>query len=270
MARQSKPKLPKLTAANYYDRESNLAYWSASQVKAFLKCPACAMAELKGEYQRPASTALLVGNYIDSYFEGPKHFDAYKERYKSQLFKKNGEPYSDVQKANEMIVRATGDELFMEYMRGRKQTIVTGRIEGVPFKAKLDVFRKGERIVDLKTVKDFEPVYAKGQGKLHPIDFWEWPMQMAIYQELVRQKFGTRLPVYLAIITKQDVPDLEIVEIPQEKLDAEMEYLKEKIFYFDGIKQGIIEADRCEDCAYCRSTHKLTAPKSYNEIMLGD
>lgn len=270
MPRSKSAKLPKLTATNYYSRESNIAYWSASQVKAFLKCPASAMAELKGEYKRPDSMALLVGNYIDSYFEGPKHFQEYKREYKSQLFKKNGDPYSDVAKANEMICRATDDEVFMEYMRGRKQTIVTGNIEGIPFKCKLDVFRPGERIVDLKTVKDFEPVYSKGQGRLHPIDYWEWPLQMAIYQELVYQKFGTRLPVFLAIITKQDSPDVEIIELPQEKLDAEMDFLKEKITYFDAIKQGIIEPDRCEDCAYCRSTHKLIKPRDYMEFTTGD
>ncbi len=270
MARSKTAKLPKLTANNYYSQESNIAYWSASQVKAFLKCPACAMAELKGEYKRPDSMALLVGNYIDSYFEGPKHFKAYCERYHSQLFKKDGKPYSDIVKANEMINRAVDDDLFREYMRGLKQTIVTGSIAGIPFKCKLDVFRKGERIVDLKTVKDFEPLYVKGQGRLHPIDYWEWPLQMAIYQELVCQKYGVRLPVYLAIITKQDSPDVEIIEIPQEKLDAEMEFLKEKIPYFDAIKQGIIEPDRCEDCAYCRSTHKLIKPIDYMEFTLGE
>ena len=59
-----------LTSENYYSEKSNLEYMSVSQYKQFQKCEAAAMAELKGEWKRPKSTALLVGSYIDSWFEG--------------------------------------------------------------------------------------------------------------------------------------------------------------------------------------------------------
>lgn len=90
-------------------------------------------------------------------------------------------------------------------------------------------------------------------------------MQMAVYQSIE----GNRLPCYLSVITKEDPPDIEIVEIPQDKLDAEMDFLLEKLPYFDAIKQGIIEPERCENCAYCRATKRLTAPKKldyFNEF----
>ena len=60
----------KLTAANYYSKEANERYFSVSQYKNFLDCPARAMAEIRGEYKQPMTTALLVGSYVDSYFEG--------------------------------------------------------------------------------------------------------------------------------------------------------------------------------------------------------
>ena len=43
----------KLTAENYYSREANQAYFSASQIKAFLECESRTMAELRGEYAEP-------------------------------------------------------------------------------------------------------------------------------------------------------------------------------------------------------------------------
>ena len=62
--------MPSLTAENYYSQVANMAYMSVSQFKAFEQCEAAAMAELYGEYKAPTSTALLVGSYVDAWFEG--------------------------------------------------------------------------------------------------------------------------------------------------------------------------------------------------------
>ena len=57
-----------LTNENYYSQEANKAYFSASQLKQFMACEACAMAQLKGEYIQEKSQSLLVGGYIDAHF----------------------------------------------------------------------------------------------------------------------------------------------------------------------------------------------------------
>ena len=59
-----------LTKDNYYSSEENQEYMSVSQYKDFRKCEAMALASLRGEWVRPQTTALLVGSYIDSWFEG--------------------------------------------------------------------------------------------------------------------------------------------------------------------------------------------------------
>lgn len=65
-----------LTPENYYSEAANFEYMSASQYKDFagtygkLGCEYMAMAKLRGEYEEEKSTALLVGSYVDSYFEG--------------------------------------------------------------------------------------------------------------------------------------------------------------------------------------------------------
>lgn len=245
----------RLTKKNYHSEEANRAYWSASFVKAMLRCPAAAMAM---EPEEP-STALLVGSYVDAYFEGT--LDAFREDH-PELFKRDGTLKADYLQAEEMIERARSDKIFMEYMSGRKQVIKTGTIGGLPFKIKMDVYKKGKRIVDLKTTRNTEPVYKPGEGWVTFADAWEWPLQLAIYQAVE----GNRLKCFLNVITKENPPDLALIEISQEHLDAEMQRLLDKLPYLDAIKQGVIEPPRCGRCAYCRRTKKLSGPVSLAEF----
>lgn len=65
-----------LTAENYYSQEANEEYMSVSQFKDFcgtygkMPCEFTAMEKLKGRWEEPKSKALMVGSYVDSYFEG--------------------------------------------------------------------------------------------------------------------------------------------------------------------------------------------------------
>ena len=58
----------RLTEENYFSREAQMEYMSASQYKAFLECPAAAMAEIRGEYIREETKALTLGSYMDALF----------------------------------------------------------------------------------------------------------------------------------------------------------------------------------------------------------
>ena len=252
----------RLTKNNYYSQAANQAYWSSSFVKAMLSCPARAMAELHGEYVPPSSTALLVGSYVDAWFGGKREFARFLSSHPEFFHSKTGDLKSEFRKADNMIHRATQDPLFMEYCKGRKQAIKTGTISGVPFKCKMDFYQSGIRIADLKTVKDMNPMYSEGQGKVSFAEYWGWTLQMSIYQILE----GHSLPCYLNVITKEDPPNIEVIQIPQHILDTEMEILIEKIPYLDAIRRGIIPAERCEKCSYCRATKKLTEPVSLDEF----
>ena len=248
-----------LNKENYYSPEMNERYWSASLIKDFLDCEARALATLRGEYVRPSSTALLVGSYVDAHFEGPEASAEFVQNHPEIFNSRTGALKADYAKADEMIARAEADEVFKEYLTGEKQTIMTGKIFGFDFKAKFDVYLPGKRIVDLKTVKDLKPLYKEGEGRLDPIAYWSWSLQASIYQAIE----GNHLPFYLAIITKEDPPVTHLFQIDQRVLDAELEYLKMKLPRFDAIRQGIIEPKRCEDCAFCRETSKVTEPVLY-------
>jgi hypothetical protein len=122
--------------------------------------------------------------------------------------------------------------------------------------------------VDLKTVRDFKPLFREGEGRLNVVDYWRWTLQMAIYQLIE----GHNLPCYIAAITKEEPSDLAIIEIPQARMDAEIDFISTRIEMFKGMKDGVLQAERCEKCAYCRATRKLKGPVTldYFDMMGGN
>lgn len=247
---------------NYFSFDNNLKYCGSSQFKQFLKCPAKAMAVLNGEIQEEDSTALLIGSYIDAWFENT--LDNFKVEH-PEIFKKDGTLKADYEKANSIIERVSKDELFMKYMSGKKQFIKTGFIEGVPFKIKIDSYHKGKAIVDLKVIKDFKPIWNEERAvKQDFIRYWGYDYQAAIYQAVE----GNNLPFYICAVTKEAEPDLAVIQIPQDWIDSAMADIKNYVGILQAIKQGEIEADRCESCDYCRSTKKLTRVISAEELTL--
>ena len=247
---------------NYFSENNNRKYCGSSQFKAFLKCPAQALAELNGEWKREESVALLVGSYVDSWFEGT--LDTFKAEH-PEIFKKDGSLKAEYIKAEEIIVRVSRDELFMKYMGGQKQVIKTGYIEGVPFKIKMDSYHKGKAIVDLKVIKDFEPLWNEDRGiRQSFIEYWGYDFQAAIYQAIEGQK----LPFYICAATKEAEPDFAVIQIPQTWIDSAMAIIKNEIGLIDAYKRGEIEAPRCEKCAYCRQTKKLSRVISADEFLV--
>jgi hypothetical protein len=220
------------------------------------------MAELRGEWKREETTSLLVGSYVDSWFEGT--LDTFKAEH-PEVFKKDGTLKSEYVKAEEIIARVSRDELFMRYMGGQKQAVKTGLICGVPFKIKMDSYHKGKAIVDLKVIKDFEPIWNEERGiRQSFIEYWGYDFQAAIYQAVE----GKKLPFYICAVTKEANPDFEVIQIPQTWIDSAMAIIKNEIGIIDAYKRGEIEAPRCGKCAYCRETKKLSRVISADEFLV--
>jgi len=241
-----------------------MEYMSVSQFKAFTQCQASALAEIKGEYEREESTALLVGSYVDSYFEGT--LDKFKEQH-PEIFKRDGSLKAEYVQAEAIIKRIERDGLFMDYMSGKKQKIMTGTINFVPVKIKIDSLHP-DKIVDLKIMRDFESVYDEENGRLPWFSAWGYDLQGAVYQEIVRQNTGEKLPFYLAAATKEKTTDIDIVRIKQDDLDMALDRFKQDVELFDAIKKGVIEPERCGKCEYCKSSKVLTEPTESDEYYL--
>ena len=250
-----------ITSDNYYSPEANAEYMSCSQFKAFYKCEAAAMAEISGENAREDTSALLIGSYVDAYYEGTL------ERFRaahSELFKKDGSLKAEYQTAEAAIERTEADPLFTEYMSGEKQVIFTGEIVGVPYKIKVDSYHPDKMIVDLKVVRDFEPLWnAETRRREHFIDFWGYHTQGAIYREIVRQNTGKTLPFYIAAVTKEKSPDIEIFSVPDDVLDEQLDIVKQLSPRFAAVKRGELTPQRCGVCAYCKAAKVLTEPVNY-------
>ena len=255
----------KLTNSNYYTTEANRAFWSTSLFKAFDKCEARGLAMVNGEYEQPETDALLIGSYVDAYFAN--ELDSFIKRDGDKVFKKNGEMYAKFTNANAMIDRIERESVLMDFLQGEKQTIKTAEMLGVKWRVKMDVYN-GERIVDLKTVKDFEPIYKKGFGFMSWVEYWGYDIQGAIYQRVEQIATGRDkpLPFYIVAVTKEAVPDVDLIEIPQYMLDAAFAVVESKIDRFDLVKLGEIEPKRCGTCDYCKLTKQIKGPRTFEPL----
>ena len=249
----------KLTESNYYSPDASRAYFSVSQFKDFMKCPAMAMAKLRGEYQEEIGRALILGSYVDEMLTGTRKSQMkFIEKNHDELFKKNGDPYADVQQAIDTIERVRQQPKMMHYLSGEHQVIMTGEIEGVPFKIKMDSFNPDEYITDLKYMASLRsPNLFQSM-----IKYWGYDVQAAVYQEIVRQNIGKRLPFYFDVATKEKPAHLALGEISQWNMDEALETVKKNIVNFQKIKVGEIPPERCEDygCDYCTCTKIITEP----------
>lgn len=264
-AKLSKSASSVLTAENYFSPDNQLTYMGASQFKSFLACPSAALAEIRGEYRQEETTALLVGSYVDAYFEGT--LGLFKAQHPA-LFKKDGGLKSDYVQAEQIIQRIERDEMMMRYMAGEKQVIMTGEIAGVPFKIKIDSFHPGKAIVDQKIMKDFEDIWSPTEGRRVPYWLnWGYDYQGAIYREIVRQNTGNTLPFMIAAATKQKTTRLEIGQIAPERLDYCLDIVKHEAPRFAAMKRGEIEPERCEECDYCAETAVLSEVVEYREAV---
>lgn len=237
-----------LTKENY---KTNHDYMSYSRFSKFLTCEAAAAVN----YYPPSSTAQLVGSYVDAYFS--EELEDFKAEHPEIFNSKTGALKSDFVGAENIIERIKNDEEFSKMLSGEKQVIMTGEISGVPFKIKMDSYKEDEFIVDLKVMKDFKPVWSDSfRSYINFMLAYNYDIEMAIFQEIVFQNTGKRLPTYIAAITKENPSDIGIFEIPQEKLDAALKTVKNNLPRIKQIMDGEVAPHRCETCEYCKMTKK--------------
>lgn len=277
----SMSKLPEVTPENYYAPEIQMSYMGSTQFKAFQKCEAAALAQLRGEYIPPVSTALLVGGYIDAYFSD--ELEEYQKIH-PEIFKLDGSLKAEYLHAQDVINRMEEDELYSLLMSGEKQVIRTGEIAGVPFKIKIDslldsavceeIVRRypdaeaalGMRdgaIVDQKAMASLEAVWSSEDRRKIPFaEQYGYDTQGAIYQAIE----GHMLPFILAVGTKESSPNLAAAYIPDGDLEAKLAEVEDNAPRYQAIKEGRLQPTRCECCDYCKATKKLTAILDYREI----
>ena len=267
----------KLNEDNYYTNDANKQYMSVSLLKKFIGSPveqACekrALAELDGLYREDSSTAMMLGNYVDTCLLEPEKkelFIASHPEMFSTRGKTKGMLKSEYRKADIMIERCKGDSFFMSTLKGEHQVIMTADIFGVPFKCKMDVYRKGKYITDLKTTENIHKTFydPATRSRMSFIEYYDYILQGAIYQEIVYQNTGERLPFFLSVVDKGTVPDIEVIQIDTDTLKDKLEINEEMIVSAWSVHQREVEPIGCGRCDYCKSIKKLIKPINWLEI----
>lgn len=245
-----------LTNENYYSSDANRKYMSVSQYKQFRKCEAAAMAQITGEWEFPKTTALLVGSYIDSWFEGT--LDEFKAAH-PEIYKRDGTLKADFIQAEQIIEFVQQDKQFMYYMAGEKQMILTAELFGTPWKIKIDSYHPGSMIVDLKIMRSMERIMGRSF-----VEHWGYDLQMAVYAAVE----GKDLSTYLAVATKQEPPDKEIIHVPKWRRTELLDEVKRDLPRIIAVKSGQLPPQRCGVCEYCRATKMLTEPIDFEMVGL--
>jgi len=165
----------RLTNNNYFSPEMRIKYTGSSEIKDFMKCEACALAKIKGEFEDEPSKAQIVSSYIDACIS--KELDQFKEEH-PDIFLKSGELKAEYRQADEVIEQMKQDKVFWKYLQGKHQKIMVGKIAGVPIKIKIDSYFKDKAIIDLKCVANLDLIWnEKIKSKQNFIDYYGYHTQ---------------------------------------------------------------------------------------------
>lgn len=285
-----------LTSKNYFDTEMNLKYLDCSTYKNFVGtigrkgCECRGLAIAQGLYKQPKTEALLLGSYVDSYFDKSipdflsENFEDVYTKTSLTKFNKTQNPedlkrYAFLDQGDDMIARAIKDPLFMSFMEGETQKVLTADIDGIPIRVKLDSFN-GKRITDLKTVASMSQTFfvadVDGNSRKTAITFaeyWGYVEQAYFYQTAVEQNFGKKLPFYLAVITKEKIgsvshPRIGIVHIPDYLIEQKGNEIKRNIHMVWNILQGNAKPVPCGSCEWCADFLPLEKVMELDQLSL--
>lgn len=259
----------KLTKSNYYSHDTDFQYMSFSVFKDFEKCEAATLAKLKGDWEPTSNPEpLLVGNYVHSYFESPEAHQEFVEANKSEMIstrgKTKGQLKSSYKVADDMIKTLSEDDFFnYVYMPGEKEVIVTGELFGHQWKGKIDslCLDRGY-FCDLKTVDDFHKGHWNPElrQKTNFVEDRGYHMQMAIYQELIKQTFGIDCQPYIFGVSKQPIPDKIAISFDGDGkflMQEALEKISNEQDHFWRVLMGEEPPKACGKCEYCRQGKQL-------------
>lgn len=266
-----------LTKDNYFDVEARKKYVDCSIYKEAIGtigkkgCECRAVDMVSGKWERPKTDALMVGSYVDAYFDGS--LDKFKEENPS-IFTQKGELKAQYKQAEVMIDRCKRDELFMQYMRGDTQVVMESTIADVPVRIKIDSF-DGHRITDLKTCKSISETYyaADLNDRLDFIQYFGYVEQAFFYTEVVYKVTGIRYPFYIAAVSKEKEdniphPRIAVIQIPDRIIEEKRESIERNIKKVWKLIQGETEPIPCGTCSWCADNLPLTKVISSDELLL--
>jgi hypothetical protein len=260
-----------LTRSNYHSLEAERDYMSRSQYLGFLKCEACQMAKLAGDWIEEKSEAFLVGSYVHAWNEGRRReFIAENPG----MFTRKGTLRANFQTADKMIACLESDPLAMYMLEGEKEVCFTAEFAGAVWKVLADTYNPDRRrMVELKTTRSIrEQQWSVECGsKVTFIEQYNYLLQAALYCEIERlaagRPEGDWLDYYMVAVSKDNCPDKEVIDLRDpDRYLVELDRVKANMPRILLVKSGRAEPTRCERCDYCRSTRVLSKAVHYTEL----
>lgn len=254
-----------LLGKDYYGKESAIRYWSISQYKRFRECEARALAELRGDWTDTRdNTALLVGNYVHSYFESEEAHEEFKQLNALEMISSRGATKGQLKKdflvAEQLIEALKNDDNFTAIYKGQKEVSVTGFLGGVEFKGKIDCLNV-ERgyFVDIKTTKGpIDDTVWTGQAKLPWYEAYGYILQMAAYKNMLEATYNKPFEPIIYAVTKEEPSDTAALRVQNiDMMQMELNELSQNIQRLDAVKKGLEKPKPCGHCDFCRA-NKLT------------
>lgn len=219
----------KLTQDNYYDKDTDYKYLSFSIFRQFVQNEAAALAALKGEYDWfDNKTPLLVGNYVHSYFESAEAHQEFKKAHPEMISQRGatkGQLKKDFVIAEKMIKRLESEPMFGSMLKNTsREVILTGKIGEQDWKGKLDAVNvKGGYFIDFKTIRSLVDDGAEWsnyfKGRVNFIKSRFYYQQMAIYAELLKQKYKKTFDPVIWAVSKEEQPVVKAYTIDDNLLE---------------------------------------------------
>lgn len=241
-----------LTPQNYHSPEARVRWLSSSDVKQVMRCEA---AWASGEREDEDKEVLVFGHLFEALLTGEEYDNPalYSSRGPTKgLLKAEYQPAEDMAQAvrrSPMLARLID--------RSRKQVIMTGEIEGLPFRVMCDLLDTNGSILDIKSARSFAAQYDENHGAYREWwAIWDYPVQLWIYSEIARQN-GLDVPHVGIIAAAKNNCDVQAITFSRETMEAAEADARYAIDRISAIRDGDLPM-KCERCQWCIDHKEIT------------
>ncbi|KRN96731.1 PD-(D/E)XK nuclease-like domain-containing protein [Furfurilactobacillus siliginis] len=250
---------------------------SPSVFKMMMQCEAAELALLKGDYEPSNKDAILVGNFVHSFFESQEAHQAFIDAHPEIISTRGaskGHLKSQYKTGEHMINRLCHEELFTNMdSTCEHEVIVTGKLFGYDWKGKVDALNVEQGFfMDYKTVDDIAKRNwsDKYYGMVDFIRARDYLPQMWVYRQLLEQKYGKPFTCFIWAVSKQTPSDVQLISPSSIWLDPEESWIQENIDRVEQVLAGEVAPKACGHCEYCRGHKSIHAAIDVGQILAAD
>lgn len=225
-------------------------------------------------YKEPTKTEVVANLEMAGIeFDKKKKTDELRQFAKDNGIFIAGEKKADFINADKVIQALKDEPVFNDYYEGKdgdwveKEMILTGELEGLAFKGKIDSINLTQRyFVDLKTMRSLASetwsptLHQRVPQMVYNVIEYKYHLQMFIYQKLLEQMDLPFFTPYMVAVSKEEIPDKEIIVFDEELLETGEAVFYAHIQRVREVVEGLVPPKHCGECDYCKTIKHLEYP----------